>query len=242
MDPILKSLTLVNEVSLASILERITNTDKAISIGFLNQYAYNLISSSDAIKANFFDLDYLFRDGKGVELACLYNNIDPQSNLNGTDFIPRLISQLYLSNKEMTLFAYGTQQPWLDIGATSLFNTSQYYSLNGFKDVDCYLEHNLQYQTESLNVVVLAMGMPKQELIATQLKLQSKNKMIIICGGAILDFQAGRVKRAPTIFRKLGFEWLYRFTLEPKRLFSRYVVGIPLFFLNVYRSSTKRVL
>ncbi len=40
--------------------------------------------------------------------------------------------------------------------------------------------------------------------------------------GAAFDFYAGTAKRAPLVFRKLGFEWLYRLILEP-RMFKRNV-------------------
>jgi len=42
--------------------------------------------------------------------------------------------------------------------------------------------------------------------------------------GATIDFEAGNVKRAPKFFQKYALEWLYRFLMEPKRLFRRYFV------------------
>ena len=48
--------------------------------------------------------------------------------------------------------------------------------------------------------------------------------------GATIDFEAGNVKRAPKIFQKLAMEWLYRFLMEPKRLFKRYFVDDMKFF------------
>ena len=49
--------------------------------------------------------------------------------------------------------------------------------------------------------------------------------------GATIDFEAGTLKRAPLIYRKIGMEWLYRFTREPKRLFKRYFVDDMKFFI-----------
>lgn len=40
--------------------------------------------------------------------------------------------------------------------------------------------------------------------------------------GAAFDFYAGTIKRAPLFFRKIGMEWLYRLTFEP-RMFKRNV-------------------
>ena len=61
--------------------------------------------------------------------------------------------------------------------------------------------------------------------------------------GATIDFEAGTLKRAPMLYRKIGMEWLYRFFKEPKRLFKRYFVDDIKFFgyftkqlLGVYRN------
>lgn len=41
--------------------------------------------------------------------------------------------------------------------------------------------------------------------------------------GASLDFVAGRVRRAPRWVQRLGLEWVYRISREPRRLTGRYV-------------------
>ena len=39
----------------------------------------------------------------------------------------------------------------------------------------------------------------------------------------------GLVKRAPPFLRRSGFEWVYRFVKEPRRLWRRYLSNNPLF-------------
>jgi exopolysaccharide biosynthesis WecB/TagA/CpsF family protein len=54
------------------------------------------------------------------------------------------------------------------------------------------------------------------------------------CGvGALFDFLAGEVRRAPRIVQRAGGEWIYRLALEPGRLWKRYVIGNPLFLWRV---------
>ena len=43
--------------------------------------------------------------------------------------------------------------------------------------------------------------------------------------GAVFDFFAGTYKRAPMIWQKFGFEWLYRLLAEPRRMWRRYILG-----------------
>jgi N-acetylglucosaminyldiphosphoundecaprenol N-acetyl-beta-D-mannosaminyltransferase len=76
------------------------------------------------------------------------------------------------------------------------------------------------------------MGMPKQEQLARALREQG-GAQLIVCGGAILDFLAGKVSRAPAFMQSAGVEWLYRLAKEPRRLFKRYVVGNPAFLLKL---------
>ena len=43
--------------------------------------------------------------------------------------------------------------------------------------------------------------------------------------GAVFDFFAGTVKRAPERWQRVGMEWLYRLLSEPRRMWRRYFIG-----------------
>jgi len=47
--------------------------------------------------------------------------------------------------------------------------------------------------------------------------------------GGSLDILAGKVKRAPVMWQRLGLEWLFRVLQEPRRLWKRYLVTNALF-------------
>ena len=51
--------------------------------------------------------------------------------------------------------------------------------------------------------------------------------------GAVFDFYAGTVRRAPRWWQEHSLEWLFRLIQEPKRMWRRYVIGIPLFLWNI---------
>lgn len=57
--------------------------------------------------------------------------------------------------------------------------------------------------------------------------------------GASLDFAAGRVRRAPRLVQKIGMEWAFRLSLEPKRLARRYLDNA-LFLLRMIVSGPRR--
>jgi N-acetylglucosaminyldiphosphoundecaprenol N-acetyl-beta-D-mannosaminyltransferase len=59
--------------------------------------------------------------------------------------------------------------------------------------------------------------------------------------GAAFDFNSGVKRAAPRFIMRLGMEWLYRFAQEPKRLWRRYLIGIPVFIAGVLTDLFRRV-
>jgi N-acetylglucosaminyldiphosphoundecaprenol N-acetyl-beta-D-mannosaminyltransferase len=103
---------------------------------------------------------------------------------------------------------------------------------NGFLDAQAYAQLAAEHRPA---LVVLGMGMPRQEAVAAQLRGVLDYPCLIVCGGAIIDFLGGKTPRAPLWMRKAGVEWVYRLALEPRRLFQRYVIGNPLFLTRALR-------
>ena len=57
------------------------------------------------------------------------------------------------------------------------------------------------------------------------------------CGtiGAVFDFFAGTMERAPLWWQEHSLEWLYRLMKEPKRMWRRYIIGNSLFLWNILK-------
>lgn len=79
-------------------------------------------------------------------------------------------------------------------------------------------------------LLLVALGSPKQELFIQRNRGQLQVKAAIGVGGS-LDVWAGTLKRAPEFFRRHGLEWLYRLIQEPRR-YKRMAV-LPLFMIKV---------
>ena len=93
---------------------------------------------------------------------------------------------------------------------------------------------------EAINAVdpdLLWIGMtaPKQE----KWTYSHWNELNIHCHvgtiGAVFDFFAGTVERAPMWWQCHGLEWLYRLLKEPKRMWRRYIIGNTLFLWNMLK-------
>lgn len=80
------------------------------------------------------------------------------------------------------------------------------------------------------SVVLVGVGCPKQEKWIDAHKAKMPGVDIWMALGATIDFEAGNIKRAPIIWRKLYMEWFYRFLQEPRRMYKRYFIDDPKFF------------
>lgn len=86
------------------------------------------------------------------------------------------------------------------------------------EEVTAIIEEICQEQPE---FVFLAVGSPRQEILADRIK-KKYNKGVGLCIGASILFLVGKEKRAPEIFQLMHLEWLYRAFQRPRTLMVRY--------------------
>lgn len=216
------------------LIDALSKTESTTVLGFVNAHAMNLVAGNTDYYNALSTADVLLRDGSGMAILFRRFGLEPGLNMNGTDFIPKLLAAF----RGRRVAFWGTEEPFLANAvqrSEAVFAVNIVSAYHGFAEVDAYINLARQLQPE---LVVLGMGMPKQEAVAARLAA-SGVPCLVVCGGAILDFLGGKVTRAPQWVRRLGCEWVFRLIGEPKRLFSRYVVGNPMFLLRtlIYRDS-----
>ena len=125
-----------------------------------------------------------------------------------------------------------------DLAAKALVAQSPHHDIQALSDG--YLD---QARTKSVldglrttcpDILLVAMGNPAQELWIDA-HITPDHAHVAIGVGALFDFLAGEVARAPRLFQRLRIEWLFRLAQEPRRLYRRYLVGNPLFLWRVVR-------
>jgi N-acetylglucosaminyldiphosphoundecaprenol N-acetyl-beta-D-mannosaminyltransferase len=84
------------------------------------------------------------------------------------------------------------------------------------------------------SMLFVGFGMPLQELWITKYRAELE-AIVVLSVGAALDYAAGVVSRGPRLLTQHGFEWLARLAIEPRRLWRRYLLGLPEFGLLVAR-------
>lgn len=191
-------------------------------ISFVNAHGFNMsakdIGFADALQQS----DVLLRDGSGMKILMKMMGMAPGENLNGTDLIPQIIARF--ADDKAPIAVMGTAEPWLSQAVKAMQDEGADVRVteDGFQPEQFYVD---RLASTPCRLIVLGMGMPKQERVSMMLKDAFEGPMVIVNGGAVIDFMAGRVARAPKWMRTMGIEWLYRLAKEPRRLFRRYVIG-----------------
>ena len=219
------------ESDLERFLVHLTSLDSPRVLSFVNAHAVNLAYLDEDFARQLKESDWVLRDGIGVKIALKTLGTEPGLNLNGTDLIPRILTHF----RGRSLALCGTRTDTLLRAAENIrekYDIATVAHLDGFQADTAYLDLIREARP---GIIVLAMGMPKQERVSVLLKRELNHPCLIINGGAIVDFIAGEVVRAPRIFRQCGMEWAWRLAAEPRRLWKRYVIGNVSFLFRVLR-------
>jgi len=95
------------------------------------------------------------------------------------------------------------------------------------EDIDALAE---RIRASGARLVFVALGAPKQELVADLLAARCPG-VGFMCVGAALDFISGETRRAPIWMRTTNLEWLWRMLHDPRRLAWRYAKCAAIFAL-----------
>lgn len=87
------------------------------------------------------------------------------------------------------------------------------------------------------DILVVGLGKPRQELWISEYGVLT-GAPVMLAFGAVVDFLADRIKRAPKAVSAAGMEWAWRLALEPRRLANRYLVQGPEAYLRMKRVSS----
>jgi len=98
---------------------------------------------------------------------------------------------------------------------------------HGYFDVDQTSAENAEVLRQIAafqpDVLLVGMGMPRQELWVSNNSARLPDCAIFTVGGAF-DYEAGIQTPAPRWIGEVGAEWLFRLARDPRRMFRRYCV------------------
>jgi len=209
-------------------------------VAFANANTLNLASTNADYRSALNRADLVLNDGIGVALAARMLNRRFPENLNGTDFLPRLLE--LAANRGWRVFLLGGEAGTAKAAADNLRGRIPKLQVVGVDHGYLTPESNRELvgriRASGAQVVLVGMGNPAQEYWIAR-NFDATGARLAIGVGAFLDFAAGRVARAPAWMRRARMEWIWRLMIEPRRLWRRYLVGNPLFLFRSARHARR---
>lgn len=157
------------------------------------------------------------------EKCCTEANAD-----EGTPYQPLKVMFMGSSEKVLSLIK---ERAALDYPHLKVTTYSPPYKPE-FSDEDNHAIINV-INSEKPDLLWIGMTAPKQEKWAFAHWKELNISCHVGTIGAVFDFYAGTVKRAPLWWQEHGLEWLYRLLKEPRRMWRRYIIGNMLFLWNI---------
>lgn len=202
--------------------QTVTINPEMISLGEKNEEFAEILKTADLV----------IPDGFGIKLGLKIKGIE-QERIPGIEFAKKLIE--YCAKTHLPIALLGAKEEVLQGACDNLSKEFPELNIvckrNGyFKEED---EKEIIEELKSANpkLVLVALGVPKQEIFIRRILSEFPNTIFVGVGGSF-DVWSGKVKRAPLFFRKIGCEWLWRLIKEPSR-FNRMFPTLPLFLFKV---------
>lgn len=178
------------------------------------------------------DAELVIPDGIGVQIGLKIKGYNVK-RIPGIQFAHRMLEESAKNNKSVALI--GAKTDIVEKACENLKNEIE--NLNIVYIQDGYFRDDSKVICELKDVnpdlVLCALGSPKQEYFIQNAKKDLRNSLFIGVGGSF-DVWAGAVERAPEVWQKYGLEWLYRTLKEPQR-FKRIFPTLPIFMFKVLK-------
>lgn len=178
--------------------------------------------------------DMVVPDGMPLVWMQRLQGIKNPGRVRANDLMIRIFE--WAENKGLSVGFYGGRQEVLDAilrrvaGEYPGLKIAYAYSppfraLTGEEDKAVITEIN----EKRPDILFMGLGCPKQE--NWMAKHRGDLESVMLGVGASFDFYAGNIPEAPEWLQRLGLEWLFRLSREPKRLWRRYLILNPRFMM-----------
>ena len=197
--------------------------------------------------------DYKICDSQIIVYASRFLGTPIAEKISGADFFPAFYNY-HKDNQDIRIFLLGAGRGIASQAQRKINHkigrniiVGSYSPPFGFEKDRSECEHIVNIINNSdATVLAVGLGSPKQEKWILKHKELLPNIKIFMGLGATIDFEAGHIKRCPKWMGKVGLEWFFRLSHEPRRLWKRYLLDdIPFFLLvlrqkfNLYQKDSK---
>lgn len=231
----LKTLTILgSKAELASLPEG------KLLINTINAHSFNTAKKDALFAEALTNGDVLIPDGVSIVKACkrIKAKSQPKERVAGWDLFEFEMDKLERNGG--TVMFMGSSQKVLD-----LIEKRAAVDYPHLKVVTYSPPYKQEFSDEDNRAIIDAVNTANPDLLWIGMTAPKQEKwtyshwkeLDIHCHvgtvGAVFDFYAGTVERAPVWWQRHGLEWLFRLIKEPRRMWRRYIIGNTLFLWNM---------
>ena len=210
-------------------------------VAHANVHTLNLTVEDPAYKEVLRAADMVLNDGKGVMLGARLLGSRFPADLNGNAVTPLVVERA--AEREWPTYLLGAKPGVAEKLADVLRALHPGIRIVGHHHGHFSAEEEpevvLRIRELGTGLLLVGMGNPYQERFLAR-RLTETGARLGIGVGAYFDFMTGTVPRSPEWMNRYGLEWVHRLSMEPKRLWRRYLIGNPAFVARVIKQRRGR--
>ncbi len=213
-----------------SIVDETIDRRGRLLIGVVNAAKLVNMGRDEVLGRSVLGTDMILADGMAVVWACRLLGRRLPERVPGVDLMHRMLARG--AERGYRVFCLGATEEVLSVAVKRMKREHPGVVIagyhHGYFDPDQEPDIVEKIRARRPDILLVAITSPKKERFLAR---WSEEIGVPVChgvGGAF-DVLAGKVKRAPQAWQRLGLEWLYRVVQEPRRMWRRYLVTNTLF-------------
>ena len=234
-------------------------------VNTINAHSFNTAQNDELFAQALSQGDYLLPDGASIVMACrwLKGKTKPKERIAGFDLFTYEMKRLNDDNGP-TNFPQIEENGNVNVNVKKkvMFMGSSEFVLGKIKEraavdypnlevVTYSPPYKVKFSDEDNEEIIKVINETKPDLLWIGMTAPKQEKwtwehwkeLDINCHvgtiGAVFDFYAGTMERAPLWMQQHSLEWLYRLLKEPRRMWRRYLIGNPVFLWNIMKEKVK---
>lgn len=213
-----------------SLVDQAIQDQQQLLIGVVNAAKLVNMRRNPSLDAALEKTDITLADGMAVVWGCKLLGRPIPERIAGIDLMHEMLR--LADRKKYRVYCLGAAKAVLERVVEKIHADYPSAVVAGFRDgyfgpdqEEAVAEDVLASRAD---MIFVAISPPKKEQFLAK---WSEYMQVPVCHGVggSFDVMAGKVKRAPVGWQKLGLEWLYRVVQEPRRMWRRYLVTNTLF-------------
>ncbi len=181
------------------------------------------------LRAIYDEAELRLLDSRVVGRAARLMGLRAPQVVPGSDLTAQLVREVIEPDEPVTILGMSEEAVALLARRRGLRRIAHHNPPMGFDEEPAEFERAVRFVEDNpARFTFLAVGEPRQCLVAHAVKQRGYARGIGLCIGASLLFLSGHERRAPRLVQRAGLEWAWRLGNDPKRLARRYLVDSPM--------------